>query len=227
MTDRGAAQRRRERRLRSWLKHEWLTVAMELAAALHHSRDGGPGSHNALRGQKAASSGEKVENETHNVLRHQTTPPPGERPGILAEPGLQRSDRSLRRSAGDSLPTLALPSLAGSAGEAVDSFSLRFLTAATLAARRKEEEEEAKEQERLKELEAKKLQEEQEAARLEEDMQELCAKSQRDEPLTAAEHAALRRWAGLPPLSSSSSSGRRRKRKKRRRKRMRRACCRS
>ena len=27
----GAAGRRRERRLRAWLRHEWLTVAMELA----------------------------------------------------------------------------------------------------------------------------------------------------------------------------------------------------
>ena len=33
----GAARRRRERRLRSWLRHERMTVRMELAAALHHS----------------------------------------------------------------------------------------------------------------------------------------------------------------------------------------------
>ena len=32
-----AAKRRRERRLRSMLRHERQTVAMELAAALHHS----------------------------------------------------------------------------------------------------------------------------------------------------------------------------------------------
>ena len=32
----GAAKRRRERRLRSWLRHERMTVAMELASALHH-----------------------------------------------------------------------------------------------------------------------------------------------------------------------------------------------
>ena len=31
----GAARRRRERRLRSWLRHERMTVRMELAAALH------------------------------------------------------------------------------------------------------------------------------------------------------------------------------------------------
>ena len=35
----GAAKQRRERRLRAMLKHERQTVAMELAAALHHSRD--------------------------------------------------------------------------------------------------------------------------------------------------------------------------------------------
>ena len=48
----------------------------------------------------------------------------------------------MRRSSGDSLPTLALPSLAGSAGEAVDSSALRFLTAQALEAKRKEEEQE-------------------------------------------------------------------------------------
>ena len=36
-----SAKRRRERRLRAMLRHERQTVAMELAAALHHSRDGG------------------------------------------------------------------------------------------------------------------------------------------------------------------------------------------
>ena len=46
----------------------------------------------------------------------------------------------MRRSAGDNLPTLALPVLAGSAGEVVDSSSLRFLTAAALRQRKEEEE---------------------------------------------------------------------------------------
>ena len=36
----GSARRRWERRLRSMLRHERQTVAMELAAALRHSRDG-------------------------------------------------------------------------------------------------------------------------------------------------------------------------------------------
>ena len=35
--DVGSARRRRERQLRSWLRHERMTVRMELAAALHHS----------------------------------------------------------------------------------------------------------------------------------------------------------------------------------------------
>ena len=56
--------------------------------------------------------------------------------------------RSLWRSARNSLPTLALPILAGSAGEVVDSSSLCFLTASALEARREEEEEKVKEKER-------------------------------------------------------------------------------
>ena len=61
------------------------------------------------------------------------------RRGILAEPGPQRSDRSLRHSSRDGLPTLALHSLAGSAGEAVDGAALSFLTAQALKAKIKEE----------------------------------------------------------------------------------------
>ena len=66
----GAATRRRERRLRSWWRHERMTVAMELAVATHHSspKGGWPGAtHDALRGQTKASSG-------------------GRRPGVLKEP---------------------------------------------------------------------------------------------------------------------------------------------
>ena len=40
--DSGAAKRRRERRLRSWLKHERQTVRMALAEALHHSSGTSP-----------------------------------------------------------------------------------------------------------------------------------------------------------------------------------------
>ena len=44
----GAAMRRRQRRLRSWLKHERMTVAMALAEASHHT---------APRGQRTARAG--------------------------------------------------------------------------------------------------------------------------------------------------------------------------
>ena len=43
----GAAQRRRQRRLRSWLRHERMTVAMALAESTHHTS----------RGQKYARAG--------------------------------------------------------------------------------------------------------------------------------------------------------------------------
>ena len=116
----GAARRRRQRRLRPWLKHERQSVAMALAEYTHH----------ASGSQTRARAREGVEHATHSGLRPQKTPPPGERPGLLLEPGPQRSDRTVRRSSGDNLPTLALPVLAGSAGEAVDASSLRYLSAA-------------------------------------------------------------------------------------------------
>ena len=54
-----------------------------------------------LRAQKTVTSiGEEVEYVKHVGLRAQKTPPPGARPGILAEPGPQRSDRTVRRPAG-------------------------------------------------------------------------------------------------------------------------------
>ena len=93
----GAAKRRRERRLRSWLRHERMTVAAELAAALHHSRDVGPGTHVGLRAQKTVSSG-------------------GRRPGVLKEPEPPNVvDRVLRRTvdqivdAVPGLPALDVP----------------------------------------------------------------------------------------------------------------------
>ena len=167
---------------------------MTLAEMLHHTS----------RGQKFARVGEEV---AHDAPRGPKTPPPGVRP--LAEPRPQRSDRTVRRSSGDSLPILALPSLAGSAGEAVDSSTLRFLTASALEAKRKLEEEEKK-------AKVEKLKEDTEAAEHEEKMLELNRRFQADLPLSAAERAALRRWIRTDPGSLPSSAGTRRKRKKRR-----------
>ena len=58
MSDRdggSSAWRRRQRRLRSVLRHVRQIVAVELAA-LHHSRDVGPAQHVGLRAQKTANS---------------------------------------------------------------------------------------------------------------------------------------------------------------------------
>ena len=95
-----AAMRRRERRLRSMLRHEQIA--------------------NSSRGQKTATVIREVEEQdTYEAPRRQKTLPPKARPGILAEPGPQRSDRTVRRSALDTLPTLGLPILAGVSGEVV------------------------------------------------------------------------------------------------------------
>ena len=59
MADRdSAAKRRRDRRLRMHWRHERLTLRMALAAALHHSRDVGPVTYNALRSQTTSVAGD-------------------------------------------------------------------------------------------------------------------------------------------------------------------------
>ena len=117
-----------------------------LAAALHHSA--GPvgkvemQQNGAPRGQKTAARAREVEEQaTHDGLRAQTAPPPGVRPGSLAEPGPQRSDRSLRCSSGQT-PLLGVPSLADAPAEAIDGRTLRYLLKANLARKKYEEEEE-------------------------------------------------------------------------------------
>ena len=70
-----AAKRRRDRRLRMHWRHEQLTLRMALAAALHHSRDVGPVTYNALRSQKTARAREEEENEMHFATGHMTPPP--------------------------------------------------------------------------------------------------------------------------------------------------------
>ena len=81
--DAGSPRRRRERRLRSWLRHERMTVAAELSAALHHSRGGGREQYVGLRAQKSDSAAvvEEVEYETQG----QNAPPPGSRQAPLPE----------------------------------------------------------------------------------------------------------------------------------------------
>ena len=67
----GAARRRRERRLRSWLKHERMTVAMALAEASHHT---------APRRQRTARARGWVRDEVHgHVPEAPTSSEPGTR----------------------------------------------------------------------------------------------------------------------------------------------------
>ena len=65
-----SARRRRERRLRSWWRHERMSVAAALAEALHHSAP-------------------KVGAETHDALRRLKTASAGARPGVLKDPAPQ------------------------------------------------------------------------------------------------------------------------------------------
>ena len=57
----GAAKRRRERRLRQWLRHERMTVAMAVAEATHHLAP--------LRQRTSTSIWEVEEQATHDGLR--------------------------------------------------------------------------------------------------------------------------------------------------------------
>ena len=114
--DAGSARRRRERRLRSWLRHERMTVAAELSAARHHSRDGGQVSHVGLRAQKTDSSWG------------------GRRPGVLEDPGppqLGVERAACPRSTG--LPPL--PDRCS--GDVHDATLVKFLLRQTLLQRKK------------------------------------------------------------------------------------------
>ena len=125
----GSAMRRRQRRLRQWHRHERMTVAMALAEATHHA---------APRGPKTARA--------------------GVRPGVLEDPGPRRETEHEQHSAlrgpklpSPGVPSLAMPVLAGTAGEAVDRTALSYLLQQSLAATKEEEKEERK----LVELEVK------------------------------------------------------------------------
>ena len=190
---RGAAKRRRDRRLRAWHRHVKMTVAVEVATALHHSAQ--------PAGPVVGGPREEAGHKTHFGLRAATPLPPGTRPAPLSDvAGPQRSDRTVRRSAGEP-PHAVVPSLAVDGGGVIDGASIRFLLSQTLL---KREDEKAKEDEKK----AKKVKEE-------EKIRALDARVAAGLPLTDAQWAAWHRGHGIPPKpSSSSSGGKRRKRKK-------------
>ena len=140
-----SARRRRERRLRSWWRHEALSVAAALATARHPSA--GPEVVTRREGQP-----EEVEVEQHDGLRAQTTPPPGTRPGVPLDPGPPVVGAVTVGYVAAPGPLLAPPVLAG--GDGLDEWTLAFLRQQTLLAREKEEAE-AVEVAELAKLEAK------------------------------------------------------------------------
>ena len=89
----------------------------------------------APRGPKMARVGEEVEKVSYDGLQAQRSPPLGERPGCLSDPGPQRSDCTLRHSAGKS-PLLVVPALRGD-----DGTTVRFLFVQNLSQKKKQEEE--------------------------------------------------------------------------------------
>ena len=128
----GAAARRRKRRLRSWLRHERQTVAMVLAEACHHSsgtfpptlkerRRAGQDAFDVLWGQRTARTVGARPAPSDEVVEPQ---------GVAVTVGYVAAP----------VPLLAVPLLAGAAGEAVDARTLRFLLAWSLAEKNEEEE---------------------------------------------------------------------------------------
>ena len=208
----------RQRRLRSWLRHERMTVAMTLAEMTHHT---------APRGPTMARVGEGVEHEQHDGLRAQKPPLPGVRPGSLFDPGPQRSDRTVRHSAGDT-PLLVVPALHGNDG--VDGTTLRFLLEQNLSLKKKQEEREMKEKEAQKVKREEKLLElaaRQRAASRELDtllLVPFVRRSDQEEERVVQLQNLLNRLGRDRTAFLLAPSKRKKKKKKKRRKRTRRAC---
>ena len=73
----GVAMRRRQRRLRSMLRHEQQSIRMALAATLHHSSGKVHAEYGAPRGLKTATTaGEEEHKDKHDAPRRQKPPPP-------------------------------------------------------------------------------------------------------------------------------------------------------
>ena len=153
--------RRRQRRLRSWWRHEQRSVAAALAAATHHSapRSGWPEQHNAPRGPTTASAMEEEVREVYDALEGQKRPPPGKRPAPLSEVAGPHAAVTVGYVAAG-VPLLDAPSMASPSADAIDESTLSFLLAENLArVKEKEEVEELvadlawREQKLLEELE--------------------------------------------------------------------------
>ena len=119
----GSARRRKERRLRSWWRHERMSIAAALVEATHHSapRSGWPGSHDAPRGQETTSVREDP--ELFTLFEEELG---GCRPDKLA--AVSEPQGSLPRGARIlSAPLLCVPRLNNGSVAVVDCSVLDFL----------------------------------------------------------------------------------------------------
>ena len=98
----GVARRRRERRMRSWFRHEQQSIRMALATVLHHSYDRVHAEYGAPRSQNTATrarGGGESDEKKYTAMFRKTPPPPaffqlydeedavwGLRPGSVFDP---------------------------------------------------------------------------------------------------------------------------------------------
>ena len=189
-----AAQRRRQRRLRSMLRHEQQSIRMALATVMHHSYKVHT-EYGAPRSQTTATRASEGEvHEQHVGLRAQKRPLPGTRPAPLSEVSEPQVGAVTVGYVAALVPLLSTPSLADTMADQVDDRAVDILQ---FALKKKEEVEERRRQEEVAEHERR--------------MRVLDRRIAADEQLTPEESYAWRAWAGHLP-------GGKRKRKKRRKK---------
>ena len=190
--ERTSAWRRRQRRLRSWLRHERQTVAMELAATLHHSRDVGLGRTPAY-GHRRRRAARRPAGTGAPTSRDAPWYPAGAR-GVGAS-----SDGRLRGCRWCSSPRLAA-SLAGV--DAIDDTSVFFLLEMALKT--------PEEVERMRRVERRRLVKENEEKEQEEKREKERHKAEVEETIARLSAEFWRERS----QASSSSQKRRKKRKK-------------
>ena len=120
---------------RAWHRHERMTVAMELATALHHSA------------QRVEVPREGVEGEQHYAPRRPKPPLQGKRPGLPPEPEPQIRAATVGYVAAP-VPLMSAPLLADTAAEAVDVKTVHFLLKDALEQLKERRNMEAEEEER-------------------------------------------------------------------------------
>ena len=170
--------------------------------------------HAAPWGPKTARAElEEVVNATHDAPRgHNTNTSRGCGRAVSRSPGRRGVTAAGGTPLGDGMPTLALPSLAGSAGEAVDGAALAFLTSRALAAQK---EEEAQKQAQVRKLEERRRQQRRQAL-----VQEIDALFAVPAWNALTKRTAESRCSSELRLLDSASSSSKRKRKKRRKRKL-------